>query len=276
MKKRRADEALFESLNLESLALARALIMEGRVMAGDRKILRASEMIPPGEALRVKGELDAFVSRGAHKLRKALEVFGIDVKDRVCVDIGASTGGFTDVMLRAGAQRVYAVDVGYNLLDYRLRSDARVVCMERTNARFVKAEDFDPRPTFGATDVSFISLKAVLPAALGALEGPDARFVALVKPQFEAEKDEVGEKGVVRDRAVHEKVLRDITGFIPGLGWRVAGLDFSPIRGPEGNIEFLLDLVRCDNLTIKTGETSIGITISRAYDNFFKSFKEGL
>ena len=276
MKKRRADEALFESLNLESLALARALIMEGRVMAGDRKILRASEMIPPGEALRVKGELDAFVSRGAHKLRKALEVFGIDVKDRVCVDIGASTGGFTDVMLRAGARRVYAVDVGYNLLDYRLRSDARVVCMERTNARFVKAEDFDPRPTFGATDVSFISLKAVLPAALGALEGPDARFVALVKPQFEAEKDEVGEKGVVRDRAVHEKVLRDITGFIPGLGWRVAGLDFSPIRGPEGNIEFLLDLVRCDNLTIKTGETSIGITISRAYDNFFKSFKEGL
>lgn len=276
MKKRRADEALYEDLNLESIELARALIMEGRVMAGDRKILRASETLKPGDALRVKGELNAYVSRGAHKLKKAVEVFGIDLNGAVCVDVGASTGGFTDVMLRNGASRVYSVDVGYNLLDYRLRSDPRVTCMERTNARFLKPEDFDPRPTFGATDVSFISLKAVLPAALGVLEGQNARFVALVKPQFEAEKDEVGEKGVVRDRAVHEKVLREITGFIPSLGWRVNGLDYSPIRGPEGNIEFLLDLVRFNNLTIKQGQTSIDITISQAYDNFFKSFSEGL
>ena len=276
MKKRRADEALFEELNLESIQLARALIMEGRVMAGDRKILQASELVKEGEALRVKGELNAWVSRGAHKLKKALDVFDIDLTNKVCVDVGASTGGFTDVMLRAGARRVYSVDVGYNLLDWRLRSDSRVVCMERTNARFLKSEDFDPRPSFGATDVSFISLKAVLPAALNVLEGEDARFVALVKPQFEAEKDEVGEKGVVRDRAVHEKVLRDITGFIPGLGWRVNGLDYSPIRGPEGNIEFLLDLVRCNNHTIKPGETSVGITIRHTYDNFFKSLKEGL
>ena len=276
MKKRRADEALYSDLNLESIELARALIMEGRVMAGDRKILRASEPLREGEALRVKGALDAFVSRGAHKLKKAVEVFGIDLDGRVCVDVGASTGGFTDVMLRSGANRVYAVDVGYNLLDYKLRSDERVVCMERTNARFLKPEDFDPRPTFGATDVSFISLKAVLPAVLGVLEGQNARFVALVKPQFEAEKDEGGEKGVVRERAVHEKVLREITGFIPSLGWRVNGLDYSPIRGPEGNIEFLLDLVRFDNLTIKCGQTSIDVTISQAYDNFFKSFAEGL
>lgn len=276
MKKRRADEALFEAMNLESIELARALIMEGRVMAGDRKILRASETVKDGEALRVKGELDAYVSRGAHKLKKALEVFDIDLTGQVCVDIGASTGGFTDVMLRAGAGRVYAVDVGYNLLDYRLRSDPRVVCMERTNARFLKPEDFEPRPSFGATDVSFISLKAVLPAALGVLDGEEARFVALVKPQFEAGRDEVGEKGVVRDPAVHAKVLHEITGFIPSLGWRVAGLDYSPIRGPEGNIEFLLYLVRCENLTVNAAETSIDITISRAYDNFFKSFKGGL
>ena len=276
MKKRRADEALFEDLNLESIQLARALIMEGRVMAGDRKILRASETLKESEALRVKGELNAWVSRGAHKLKKALDVFDIDLTDAVCVDVGASTGGFTDVMLRAGAKRVYSVDVGYNLLDWRLRSDERVVCMERTNARFIKPEDFYPRPAFGATDVSFISLKAVLPAALGVLEGENARFVALVKPQFEAEKDEVGEKGVVRDRAVHEKVLRDITDFIPSLGWRVNGLDYSPIRGPEGNIEFLLDLVRCNNRTIKPGETSIGVTIRHTYDNFFKSLKGGL
>lgn len=276
MKKRRADEALASELGLESIALARALIMEGRVMAGDRKILRASEPVKPGEALRVRGALDAYVSRGAHKLKKALEVFGIDLSGAVCVDVGASTGGFTDVMLRAGAKRVYSVDVGYNLLDYRLRSDGRVVCMERTNARFLSPEAFDPRPSFGATDVSFISLKAVLPAALGVLDDENQGFVALVKPQFEAEKDEVGEKGVVRDRAVHEKVLREITGFIPTLGWRVAGLDYSPIRGPEGNIEFLLYLKQSDNSAKFAGDISIDVTISRAYDNFFKSTSEGL
>lgn len=275
MKKCRADAALMEQLNLESLELARALIMEGRVMSGDRKILRASEMLKPEERLRVRGELDSYVSRGAYKLRRALEAFNIDLRGQICVDVGSSTGGFTDVMLRAGAARVYSVDVGYNLLDYRLRSDARVVCMERTNARFLKAEDFDPRPSFGATDVSFISLKAILPAALASL-APGGRFVALVKPQFEAPKEDVGEKGVVRDPAVHERVLREITEFVPTLGWRVAGLDFSPIRGPEGNIEFLMDLVESDNGTIFSHEYSISDTIGRAYDKFIKSSKEGL
>jgi len=276
MKKRRADEALVSDLNLESIALARALIMEGRVMAGDRKILRASELLKPGDVLRVRGALDGYVSRGAHKLKKALEVFGVDLTDAVCVDVGASTGGFTDVMLRAGARRVYAVDVGYNLLDYRMRSDERVVCMERTNARFLEPAQFDPRPAFGATDVSFISLKAVLPASLGVLAEDNLGFVALVKPQFEAEKDEVGEKGVVRDRAVHEKVLRDITGFIPTLGWCVAGLDYSPIRGPEGNIEFLLYIRQSNNSTKFQRDISIDVTINRAYDNFLKSAPGGL
>ena len=276
MKKVRADEALYRSMGLESIQLARALIMEGRVMAGDRKILSASEPVKPDESLRVKGELNAYVSRGAHKLKKALDVFNIDLTEKICMDVGASTGGFTDVMLRAGARKVYSVDVGYNLLDYRLRSDARVVCMERTNARFITPEAFDPRPSFGATDVSFISLKAVLPAALGVLTGDEARFVALVKPQFEADKADVGEKGVVRGRRVHQKVLEDITGFIPELNWRVRALDFSPIRGPEGNIEFLLDLVRRENEACGDGEWSIGVTIERAYDNFLKSFQEGL
>ena len=276
MKKRRADEALYEDLNLESLALARALIMEGRVMAGDRKILRASEPLKPGDALRVRGELDAYVSRGAHKLKKALRVFDIDISGSVCIDVGASTGGFTDVMLRAGARQVYAVDVGYNLLDYRLRSDARVVSLERTNARFLKPEDFDPRPSFGATDVSFISLKAVLPPALAVLQGEARRFVALIKPQFEADRAEVGEKGVVRERSVHRRVLEDITAFIPTLGWRVNALDYSPIRGPEGNIEFLLDLVPDRPTGDRMGVYSVDATIERAYDNFFKSCKEGL
>lgn len=270
MKKRRADEMLLEQLNLETIELARALIMEGRVMAGDRKILRASEMLKPDERLRVRGALDSYVSRGAHKLRRALEVFEIDLQDRVCVDVGASTGGFTDVMLRAGARQVYSVDVGYNLLDYRLRSDARVVCMERTNARFLKPEDFSERPDFGATDVSFISLKAVLPAALSVLL-PGGRFVALIKPQFEAPKEDVGEKGVVRDPAVHARVLRDITEFVPTLGWRVNGLDFSPIRGPEGNIEFLLDLAEENNAAIPAREWSVDDALSRAYDKFVKS-----
>ncbi len=275
MKKRRADETLFEQMNLETIELARALIMEGRVMAGDRKILRASEMLRPDERLRVRGALDSYVSRGAHKLRRALEVFEIDLKDRVCVDVGASTGGFTDVMLRAGARQVYSVDVGYNLLDYRLRSDARVVCMERTNARFLKPEDFPERPDFGATDVSFISLKAVLPAALSVLL-PGGRFAALIKPQFEAPKEDVGEKGVVRDPAVHARVLRDITEFIPTLGWRVNGLDFSPIRGPEGNIEFLLDLVEENNAAVPAREWSVDDALSRAYDKFMKLSPEDL
>ena len=275
MKKRRADETLFEQMNLETIELARALIMEGRVMAGDRKILRASEMLRPDERLRVRGALDSYVSRGAHKLRRALEVFEIDLKDRVCVDVGASTGGFTDVMLRAGARQVYSVDVGYNLLDYRLRSDARVVCMERTNARFLKPEDFPERPDFGATDVSFISLKAVLPAALSVLL-PGGRFAALIKPQFEAPKEDVGEKGVVRDPAVHARVLRDITEFIPTLGWRVNGLDFSPIRGPEGNIEFLLDLVEENNAAVPVREWSVDDALSRAYDKFMKLSPEDL
>ena len=276
MKGRRADEVLVSDLGVESMALARALIMEGRVMAGDRKILRASELLKPGEALRIRGELDAYVSRGAHKLKKALEVFGIDIDGAVCVDVGASTGGFTDVMLRAGAKRVYAVDVGYNLLDYRLRRDPRVVCMERTNARFLSPENFEPRPVFGATDVSFISLKAVLPAALGVLDGDNRGFVALVKPQFEAEREAVGEKGVVRDRAVHRKVLEDIVSYVPTIGWYAAGLDYSPIRGPEGNIEFLLYLKQSGKTAKNERDISIDVTISRAYDNFLKSFSGGL
>ena len=187
------------------------------------------------------------------------------------MDVGASTGGFTDVMLRAGADKVYSVDVGYNLLDYRLRSDPRVVCMERTNARFLEAEAFRPRPVFGATDVSFISLKAVLPAALSILEGEERRFVALVKPQFEAAREDVGEKGVVRERRVHESVLRDIVGFIPSLGWHAQGLDYSPIRGPEGNIEFLLDLAPGVNSTERVVEAKISATIEAAYDKILKS-----
>lgn len=270
MKKRRADERLYEDMNLESIALARALIMEGRAFAGERKLKSPGELVAAGEVLRVRGELDRYVSRGAHKLRRALEVFQIDVKDTICLDVGASTGGFTDVLLRAGAKRVYAVDVGYNLLDYRLRTDARVTVMERTNARFLSPEDFPERPEFGATDVSFISLKAVLPAALAALDGPARRFVALVKPQFEAPREDVGEKGVVRDPQVHAHVLEEMFAFVPTLGWKCVGLDFSPIRGPEGNIEFLLYIVPEGSVGEALHKQTIFDTIRRAYDKFIK------
>lgn len=276
MKKLRADTALYEQMNLESIALARALIMEGRVMAGDRKILNASEMIAENVQLRVKGkQLDAYVSRGAHKLKKAVEVFHLDLRDRICVDVGASTGGFTDVMLRAGAKHVYCVDVGYNLLDYRLRSDARVSVLERTNARFLTPEHFPIAPDFGATDVSFISLKAVLPAVLPLLTGK-REFVALIKPQFEAPKEDVGEKGVVRDPQVHARVLEDMLDFIQTLPWAAAGLDYSPIRGPEGNIEFLLHLLPRESVAEEVSKTAINDIISSAYDKIFKSPKEGL
>ena len=275
MKRRRADIALFEDMNLESVALARALIMEGRVMVGDRKILSASESIRPGDVLRVRGELNAYVSRGAHKLKKAVEVFGIDLKGKICVDVGSSTGGFTDVMLRAGAGHVYCVDVGYNLMDYRIRSDSRVTALERTNARLLTAEHFDELPEFGATDVSFISLKAVWPAVLPLLPGR-REFVALVKPQFEAPKEDVGEKGVVRDRAVHARVLRDILDFIPETGWHAAGLDFSPVQGQEGNIEFLLHLLPGTEMEAEICDRQIDDIISAAYDKFIKTSKGGL
>ena len=274
-KTRRADEALYTDLNLESIELARALIMEGRALAGDRKLLRPGDPVKAGEALRVKGAVDAYVSRGAHKLKRALEACQIDLCGAVCVDVGASTGGFTDVMLRAGAEHVYCVDVGYNLLDYRLRSDPRVTALERTNARCLTAEHFPTAPEFGATDVSFISLKAVLPAVLPLLAGR-REFVALVKPQFEAAKEDVGEKGVVRDPQVHAAVLRDMLNYVRTTDWAAAGLTHSPVRGPEGNIEFLLHLLPREAAPAEVSADAIEDIISAAYDFFFKSLKPPL
>ena len=270
-KTRRADEALYNDLNLESMELARALIMEGRALAGDRKLLRPGDPVKAGETVRVKGRaVDAYVSRGAHKLKRAIDAFGIDLRDTICVDVGASTGGFTDVMLRAGAKHVYCVDVGYNLLDYRLRSDPRVTALERTNARFLTAEHFPVAPEFGATDVSFISLKAVLPVVLPLLTGR-REFVALVKPQFEAAKEDVGEKGVVRDPEVHAQVLRDMLEFVGTTPWAAVALTHSPVRGPEGNIEFLMRLLPRDAAPCEVETEEVEKIISSAYDFFCKS-----
>ncbi len=268
MPSRRADQALVEERLAPSLEAARAFIMEGRVYQGEERLDKPSDPVKPGLTLFVR-EGRPFVSRGAHKLMGALESFSLDVRDAVCLDVGSSTGGFTDVMLRRGARCVYAVDVGYGLLDWRLRSDPRVTVMERTNARFLKPEMFPEPPRFGATDVSFISLRAVLPAALSVLAG-DARFVALIKPQFEAPRDQVGPRGVVRDTAVHISVIEDVAACVNGLGWQAAGLDFSPITGPEGNVEFLLYITRRNAARPDVDSARIMSVVSAAYDKFMK------
>jgi len=265
----RADEQMVKTGLADTIELARALIMEGRVLVGTNKIMKASDPVKKAAILTVKGETDAYVSRGAKKLKRAFEVFNLDVKGKTCMDVGASTGGFTDVMLREGAKRVFSIDVGYNLLDYKLRSDERVTCMERTNARFLEKKMFDEPVEFGATDVSFISLKAVLPSIFSVLE-QNALFVALIKPQFEAQKEDVGEKGVVRRREVHENVIKMITDFVTDKGWTIRGMDFSPIRGPEGNIEFLLLIQNTESVQCLFEDATINDVINRAYDKFIK------
>lgn len=261
----RADEALLRAGLCDTLEQARAYIMEGKVINGTQKIIKSSEMIKQIELLRIKDKPSEYVSRGAYKLKKAFEVFDIDAKDKVCIDIGASTGGFTDIMIRQGARKVYAVDVGYNLLDWKIRSNPRVVVLEKTNARFLTADMLEERPSFGATDVSFISLKAVLPAVFSVLM-PNSDFIALIKPQFEADRNDVGEKGVVRDAQVHINVIKDIVNFVQTSDISACALDYSPIRGPEGNIEFLLHL-RNDSEGKTIAPEQIEQTVARAHES---------
>lgn len=268
MPSRRADQALVEEGLAPTLEAARALIMEGRAYQGEERLDKPSDPVKRNLTLTVR-EGRPYVSRGAFKLLGAFEAFHLDVSGKVCLDVGASTGGFTDVMLTRGARRVYAVDVGYGLLDWRLRGDRRVTVMERTNARFLKPEQFPEPPEFGATDVSFISLKAVLPAALHLLAG-DARFVALIKPQFEAPREKVGPRGVVRDPAVHRAVIGDIALCVEALGWRAAGLEFSPVTGPEGNVEFLLLIERRNGAPPSVDPERVGRVVQAAYDKFMK------
>ena len=245
-EKKRLDVLLVERGLASSREKAKALIMAGIVYVNQNKEDKAGASFDPEETqIEVKGSAIPYVSRGGLKLEKALQVFPIDLSGRVCMDIGASTGGFTDCMLQNGASKVYAIDVGYGQLDWKLRNDPRVVCMEKTNFRYVKPEDLGegPAPSFASVDVSFIGLDKILPAALQILT-PGAEMVCLIKPQFEAGRDKVGKKGVVRDRSVHEEVVENVTAMADGLGFDVLGLDFSPIRGPEGNIEYLMYIVK--------------------------------
>ena len=225
----------------ESREKAQALIMAGQVYIGEKKVQKASEQVKEDAPLVIRGAQDAFASRGGHKLEKAITAFQADVTGAVAMDIGAATGGFTDVLLRHGARHVYAIDVGYGQLDWKLRNDERVTVMERTNARTLTKEMFPLQPRLTVMDVSFISIKLILPAA-AAVMGEEGRFLTLIKPQFEAGKGQVGKHGVVREPEIHERVLKEICLFAPTFGWHVQALTFSPIKGPAGNIEFLADI----------------------------------
>jgi 23S rRNA (cytidine1920-2'-O)/16S rRNA (cytidine1409-2'-O)-methyltransferase len=241
-KKPRLDQLLVERGLAESRAKAQALVLAGRVFAGGRRLDKAGALVDASAELAVRGPPAGhdYVSRGALKLAAGLDAFGIDPSGAVAVDVGASTGGFTEVLLRRGAARVYAVDVGYGQLDARLRGDPRVVVLERTNARHLTAAQVPEPVGLVVCDASFIPLRTVLPAAL-ALTRPGAALVALVKPQFEVGKGRVGKGGVVRDPALHEEVCEAAKAWLAGLpGWAVLGLAESPITGPAGNREFLL------------------------------------
>ncbi len=235
----RADIALTQQGLVKSRQEAQSHIMAGVVYLKEEKVLKPSQMVPVDAALDIRKPLHPFVSRGGLKLEKAMEVFKINAGGKVAMDIGAATGGFTDVLLRSGAAHVYAVDVGYGQLDWGLRTNPKVTVMERTNARHLTKDDFPLAPVMTVMDVSFISIRLILPVA-AQIMGEEGMFVTLIKPQFEAGKEFVGKKGVVRDGKIHQKVIEDIVLFVKEtLNWHVTGLTFSPITGPEGNIEFL-------------------------------------
>ena len=240
-EKVRADVALVQRNLCESRERAQSAIMEGRVFIGDRRVNKASEMIGIDEALTLKTSQNEYVSRGALKLEKAIRVFGANLEKKVIMDIGSSTGGFTDICLRNGASRVYSIDVGYGQLDWKLRNDPRVTVMERTNARYLEADMFPERPTVTVMDVSFISIRLILPVAAGIM-GDEGVFYTLIKPQFEAGRERIGKNGVVRDPETHRDVLNSIIAFTEKMGWQTVRLDYSPITGPKGNIEFLAEI----------------------------------
>lgn len=238
----RLDQYLCQNELVQSRERAKALIMSGIVFVNNQKADKAGEMIAEDATVEVRGHDIGYVSRGGLKLEKAMQVFPMTPNGKVCMDIGASTGGFTDCMLQNGATKVYAVDVGYGQLAWSLRSDERVVNMERTNIRHVTPDMLADQIEFFSVDVSFISLKHIFPVA-DAICVPGANGVCLVKPQFEAGREKVGKKGVVRESSTHIEVIRNAIGFALQNHFSVRGLDYSPIKGPEGNIEFLIHVV---------------------------------
>ena len=239
MEKIRLDVLMVEKGLAQSRERAKAMIMAGQVYIDNQKCDKAGLSVPSDTEIEVRGETLKYVSRGGLKLEKAMQEFPVTLTGKITMDIGASTGGFTDCMLQNGASKVYAVDVGYGQLAWKLRTDERVVNLERTNIRYVTKEQVPDTIDFASIDVSFISLKLVLPVAKELLSD-NGEIVALIKPQFEAGREQVGKKGVVRDISVHKQVIKNVLGVIDELRMYASGLSFSPVKGPEGNIEYLV------------------------------------
>ncbi len=260
----RLDIELVNRGLVESREKAKAMIMAGCVYIDDQKAYKAGDKVKEGQMIEIKGNPLPFVSRGGFKLDKSIKCFNLDLTNRVCADIGASTGGFTDCMLQNGASKVYSIDVGYGQLAWKLRNDPRVVNMERTNIRYIDLESLD-EISFISIDVSFISLKLVLPVAFNMLsEGGE--LVALIKPQFEAGREEVGKKGVVRDIDIHKKVIMNVIDIAYEIGFSVADIDFSPIKGPEGNIEFLIYLKKDNKSENLVSDDKINIICKQSHE----------
>lgn len=260
----RIDVEMVNKGLVESREKAKALIMAGVVYVNNQKVLKAGDKIKEGDSIEIRGQKLPFVSRGGLKLDKAVKVFDINLSDKTCMDIGASTGGFTDCMLQNHAAKVYSVDVGYGQLAWKLRNDSRVINMERTNIRYIDFDKIKDEIEFISIDVAFISLRLVLPVAYKLLK-TGGQLVALIKPQFEAGKEDVGKKGVVRDIKVHYKVVDEIVRFSYNLGFAVDKLDFSPIKGPEGNIEFLILLSKHEASCNNINECIIKETVDKSH-----------
>lgn len=271
-KKERIDVLLVEKGLMETREKAKRAVMAGIVYSGEERIDKPGEKILVDAPLEIKGKTMPYVSRGGLKLEKALRVFDVTVQDKILIDIGASTGGFTDCALQNGATLSYALDVGYNQLAWKMRQDERVVVMERTNFRYVKPADLlKGMPQFAVIDVSFISLSLILPV-LKTLLVPGSDVVALVKPQFEAGRDQVGKKGIVRDKAVHKAVIEKMVNLSSELGYAVVDLSHSPITGGDGNIEFLLHIRWAGDGN--DGIVRLPITPEQAVDAAHHEFKE--
>ncbi|AYD40587.1 TlyA family RNA methyltransferase [Clostridium fermenticellae] len=237
--KERLDTLLVKKGIFTSRERAKASIMAGEIFIDNQRVDKCGQKVQESSNIEFKGKHMPFVSRGGLKLQKAVKNFNIDLNDKICMDIGASTGGFTDCMLKNGAKKVYAIDVGYGQFAWKLRTDDRVVCMERTNIRYVKPEDIGEFTDFASIDVSFISLKKVIPVVIQLLKN-EGKIIALIKPQFEAGREKVGKKGVVKEKSTHKEVITNIVEFLSKYSVKILNLDYSPVKGPEGNIEYLI------------------------------------
>lgn len=266
--KERLDVLLVQRNLAPSREKAKTMILEGNVFVNNNREDKAGSMFPDDCQIEIHGSTLKYVSRGGLKLEKAMAEFDICLDDKICMDIGASTGGFTDCMLQNGAKKVYSVDVGYGQFAWKLRTDPRVVCMEKTNIRYVTANDIDDILDFASVDVSFISLTKVLPAAIALLQ-EQGQMVCLIKPQFEAGREKVGKKGVVRDSAVHKEVIEKVIDFALEIGFSVLHLAFSPIKGPEGNIEYLLH-IRKDSAKTIDPSVSVDAVVAAAHEELDK------